>query len=80
MWNAYLNSNVATLKNTMLYSLGCSCDEALLKQLLESTLNNNKGIRTQDINSVYQSVVNSKIGFNLIKDFLNENIKAIFER
>ncbi|KAI4460101.1 protease m1 zinc metalloprotease [Holotrichia oblita] len=80
MWNAYLNSNVASLKNTILSSLGCSRDEELLKQLLESAISNDKGIRTQDVANVYQNVIASESGFDIAKNFINDNIKTLFER
>lgn len=77
LWNQYVNSNVATEKNTILGSLGCTREIWLLKRYLEWSISDNSGIRRQDSSTVFSNVARNDLGYFLAKDFFYENIDKV---
>ncbi|GJQ77626.1 hypothetical protein Trydic_g12754 [Trypoxylus dichotomus] len=79
LWNMYLSSNVASVKSTILRSLGCSRRASLLKSYLDSAMNDDL-IRKQDVVGVFAAVILNDVGFIVAKEYINDNIKRIHDR
>ncbi|KRT78825.1 Peptidase, partial [Oryctes borbonicus] len=80
LWNMYLNSNVASVKSTILRSLGCTRQANLLGSYLESAVSEDRGIRKQDVVSVFNSVIGSDVGFLVAKEYIDKNVERIHNR
>ncbi|KAG7171432.1 Aminopeptidase N-like 3, partial [Homarus americanus] len=72
-WSKYLSSNVATEKEQLLKALGCSKHTWILKQYLEMAFTENKGIKKQDIGTVFRAVAVNEIGRSLARNYLMRN-------
>lgn len=68
-----------TDKLIILWTLGCSENETLLRGYLENSLNE-ESVGKDDVALVITAVVANKIGFALATQFLEENFKAIYDK
>nr|UXX33471.1 aminopeptidase N-like protein [Holotrichia oblita] len=80
LWNQYLTSNVASVKNTILKALGCTRQTWLMQRYLEWSVSNHSGIRKQDITTVFSSVIGNDVGFHISKNFIQDHVKEIYNR
>lgn len=68
-------------RRVILESLGCSEDETVLKQFLESTLNDTFNYRKAELNKILKAVYsNGHVGLKIALDFLTTNYKTVYER
>ncbi|KAJ8960560.1 hypothetical protein NQ318_013849 [Aromia moschata] len=79
LWAAYVNaSDLATEQVTILASLGCTTDAALLRGYLTKSITDGSGIRPQDGLQVFVSVyTGSSVGIDVAFEFLVENYETI---
>lgn len=61
-WYRFLETNVGSEKDLLLYALGCSRETWLLTRYLDRALTENSGIRKQDVTRVFASVASNIIG------------------
>nr|ADK11707.1 aminopeptidase N [Gastrophysa viridula] len=81
LWGEYSKATIANEQTTILNSLGCSTNATLLERYLHMTLNETSGIRSQDRDSVFKSVVGkSTIGIDVAARFLMDNYEQIIEK
>ncbi|KAK7083493.1 hypothetical protein SK128_002213 [Halocaridina rubra] len=71
-WNQYLNSNVGSEKDKLLYAMGCSKETWMLSRYLELAFAKNSAIRTQDAARVFSSIARNNVGRYLAWNFLKE--------
>ncbi|KAI4459110.1 protease m1 zinc metalloprotease [Holotrichia oblita] len=76
LWERYQSSRLATEQAIILTALGCSRDEAILKQYLQYSLDSTY-IRKQDANTVFSAVLagnpeNVEVAFEFLKENVNE--------
>ncbi|XP_057659447.1 aminopeptidase N-like [Diorhabda carinulata] len=76
LWKKYQNSNVATEKNSILSTLGCTEEIWLLSRYLDWSLNDTT-IRKQDSSSVFGTVTRNNVGYFIAKNFFYNNIDKI---
>lgn len=80
LWNRYLKSNVANEKSSILGALGCTKQIWLLNRYLQWMLDDNSGVRRQDMSSVFSAVASGDVGYYVAKDFLMGSIKEIYSK
>lgn len=78
LWQRYQHTQVASVRDLILRSLGCTREVWLLSRYLELSLNETSGIRTQDAGSVFGSVAAGEVGFFVAQTFFEQNIDAIY--
>eukprot|EP00099_Drosophila_melanogaster_P013686 NP_001350853.1 uncharacterized protein Dmel_CG11951 [Drosophila melanogaster] len=77
LWTRYQKANVATEKQIILDSLGCSQEVWVLQRYLERNFDGMGDIRKQDSTSVFQAIADSEVGFLLAKKYLMDNVDSI---
>lgn len=77
LWRRYLNANVGTEKDLIMYALGCSREVWILSRYLEWSITPNSGIRKQDAGKVFSIVANNVIGQELVYRFMKTNWSRI---
>lgn len=77
LWKRYQDSNVATEKRTIIFSLACSRNTKTLKEYVETTYDKEGLIRKQDATYAFSSVARNEIGFPIAKDYFMENIDKL---
>lgn len=61
-WERYLETNVGSEKDLLLYALGCTRETWLLSRYLDWAITENSGIRKQDAGRVLNTVASNAIG------------------
>lgn len=79
LWEQYTKSNVQAVKNAILDALSCTLDHSLLQQYLEWSVDETH-IRSQDVVAVVAGVVRNKDGFVIVKEFLSQNLTALYNK
>jgi aminopeptidase N len=79
LWGQYKKSNVASEKNTILSSLGCTREIWLLRRFLEWSVTPNSAIRKQDSTTVFAAVAGNDVGYYVAKNFLYTKAKDIYK-
>ncbi|KMZ06577.1 aminopeptidase N [Drosophila simulans] len=77
LWTRYQKANVATEKQIILDSLGCSQEVWVQQRYLERNFDGMGDIRKQDSTSVFQAIATSEVGFLLAKKYLMDNVDSI---
>lgn len=79
-WSDYMeyNRNVR-FRSKMLLSLSCSQDKILLTDYLNKSLIE-EALRNDEITPIFAAIARNPIAFDLITNFLNDNIKTIYNR
>lgn len=77
LWQRYKESNVATEKRTIIFSLACSRNTKTLSNYIDMTYNKNGNIRKQDATYAFSSVARNEVGFPLAKEYFMENIDKL---
>lgn len=72
VWKRYLESNVGSEKDLLLYALGCTRETWLLSRYLDWAVTNKSGIRKQDVTRVFGSVSSNIIGQPLAFNYIRE--------
>lgn len=72
-WERFQRTNVASEKEILLQSLGCSRDPSILIRYLEMAIDPKSGIRKQDAIYVFRAVSSNPIGERIVFDFMREN-------
>lgn len=78
LWSRYRHSNVASVRDLILRSLGCSREVWLLSRYLDMSLNATSGIRKQDATQLFSNVAGNDVGFFVARDFFEQKIDALF--
>lgn len=74
LWNSFVNSNVATERQVLLQSMGCSKDTWILAHYLDKTLDSNDDdVRVQDIPIVFESLAKNPIGQEMAFNYVINN-------
>lgn len=76
-YRQYLNTTLASEKNTILDALGCSSKPWLLARYLDYMMQKESGIRKQDGERVFRAVANNIVGHQLAFDYLRFSWKSI---
>eukprot|EP00088_Acartia_fossae_P031208 TRINITY_DN3213_c0_g1_i1.p1 TRINITY_DN3213_c0_g1~~TRINITY_DN3213_c0_g1_i1.p1 ORF type:complete len:964 (+),score=231.16 TRINITY_DN3213_c0_g1_i1:49-2940(+) len=76
-WQRYENSNVATEKANILYSLGCTDQVWILNRYLNMSLTTGSGVRKQDGSKVIGSVARNTVGRYLAFNYIREKWEVI---
>jgi aminopeptidase N len=71
-WKQYLESNVASDKNTMLAAMACSREPWILARYLNWSMDVEMGIRQQDASTVFRTVAANPIGRYIAFDFFRD--------
>ncbi|XP_023306164.2 aminopeptidase N-like [Lucilia cuprina] len=77
LWQRYKESNVATEKRTIIFSLACSRDTKTLANYVDMTYDKTGHIRKQDASYAFSSVARNEVGFPLAKQYFMENIDKL---
>lgn len=72
IWKRYLESNVGSEKDLLLYALGCTRETWLLSRYLDWAVTEKSGIRKQDVTRVFGSVASNIIGQPLAFNYIRE--------
>uniref|UniRef100_A0A1A9WJU5 Aminopeptidase N n=1 Tax=Glossina brevipalpis TaxID=37001 RepID=A0A1A9WJU5_9MUSC len=79
LWKIYLESNVASEKHAIIFSLSCSYNGTLLRTYIEMTYDKNEYIKRQDSTFAFSSIARNEIGYHLAKDYFINNIDKLYE-
>lgn len=78
LWQRYKRTQVATVREQILSALSCTREVWLLSRMLELSLNETSGIRTQDATAVFSTVASNEVGFFVAQTFFEQNIDRIY--
>lgn len=77
LWSRYRKSNVASERQTILSTLGCSKEVWILQRYMEKSFHPRSAIRKQDSSLCFQAVASREVGFLLAKQYFIENVELI---
>lgn len=80
LWEMYKKSNVATEKSTIMNALSCSREVWILQRYLEWTLDQDSGIRKQDVATIFSGLFTNPVGYYVAKKFLHTKIQQLHNR